>query len=743
MLNTPTPKLDSAARARAGRARGLRSAVILLPASLVLALAMHGQRPSYTDVVVAGAPLAYWRLGESGGTQMGDTSGFGALGAYTGGVTLGAPGALAADADTAADFDGVSGTASVPLDLSSRSALTLEFWLKWSGFADDDRLAFEFAAPNQSFQVSDGFLVAPDSVFWPGSFEVSLGDERGATYNTALFARPSAGEWHHYVLVLDRLAPPDRQITPYVDGAPVVYAKPAGYAKEPRAGHELFGNGVLQLMSGFETPFFGAGSLDEVAIYPGVLNPESIAFHYALGIGRPALAQPAPAPTPVAPALASSAPRTFTPSLLPLVQPELVNPDRGQYRWYDAQPEPPGWPVLDAYRRYSWRQLEPSRGQYDFSAIERKLTDAAGRGGRFGFRVMTLDTAAGGPLVPEYLVDAGAGFWATPEDTRAFVPDWNSELYLGRWEALLQALANRFANDPRIGFLDIGGYGNYGEWWVPGAVYPAKGGLAPVTDANARRIVDATLNAFPPDTHLLVIGVNFSPALGYALDRTPRVGIRLDCLGGGESMHGDRDALQRVPATQSRWQTALVVTEWCPEDDVGTGDFVLGDRQVQQYHVSLLSSGNFAHAYAKHTAAEQDAFIHANKTAGYRLSLDSLTLPETVAPEQDVVLVARWENVGVAPPYRAWQVLVQLRDVGSGAVVWQDRSGIDLRTLLPTGGTPVMQRDTFKLPSTVPSGTYGLALQIVEASGYGAPLQLAIAGRQPDGSYPIGQVTVP
>ena len=742
MSSTPTPQLDSAARPRAGAAHGVLSAVTLLSAFVVLAMAVHEQPPSYADVVLADAPLAYWRLGESGGTQMGDGSGSGAQGAYTGGVTLGAPGALATDADTAADFDGVSGTASVPLDLSPRSALTLEFWLKWTGFADDDRLAFEFAAPNQSFQVSDGFLIAPDSVFWPGSFEVSLGDDRGATYNTALFARPSAGEWHHYVLVLDRLAPPDRQITPYVDGAPMEYAKPAGYAREPHAGHERFGNGVLQLMSGFETPFFGAGLLDEVALYPGVLNPERMAFHYTLGSGRPGPAQPAPAPAPVAQAPATGEWRTFTPGLIPLGQPELVNPDRGQYRWYNAQPQPPGWPALDGYARYSWRQLEPSRGQYDFSAIERELTDAAGRGGRFGFRVMTLDTAAGGPLVPDYVVKAGAGFWAAPEGTRAFVPDWNSELYLGRWEALLQALANRFGNDPRVGFLDIGGYGNYGEWWVPDAIYPAQGGQAPVTDANADRIVDATLNVFPPDSHLLVIGVNFSPALRYALDRSPRVGIRLDCLGGGEGMHGDRDALQRVPATQSRWQTAPVVTEWCPEDDVGTGDFVVGDRQVQQYHVSLLSSGNFAHAYAKHTAAEQDAFMHANKTAGYRLSLDSLTLPETVAADQDVVFETLWENVGVAPPYRAWQVLFQLRDLNTGAVVWQDRSGLDLRTLLPTGGTPVTQRDTFKLPSALLSGIYGVALQIVDPRAHGDPLRIAIAGRQADGSYPIGQVTV-
>jgi hypothetical protein len=675
---------------------------------------------------------------------MSDTSGSGLHGTYSSGVLFGSPGALATDADPGADFDGVSGTANASLDLSSRTALTLEFWLKWNTFADDDRLAFEFAAPDQSFQVSDGFLVAPDSVFWTGNFEVSLGDDRGATYNAALFRRPPAGEWHYYAFVLDRLASPERQITPFVDGAAVAYAKPDGYASQPHGGHERFGNGVLQLMSGFETPFFGAGTLDEVAIYPGALSADRIALHYALGSGQqPAQAEPAPMPAPAsAPAPVSGTPRTFIVSPLPLAGAELANPDRGQYRWYEAMPRPAGWPFLDAYTRYSWRQLEPSRGRYDFSSIERDLADAAGRGGRFGFRIMTLDTAAGGALVPDYVVNAGAGFWARPEGTRAFVPDWNSDLYLDHWEALLQALAARFGSDLRLGFLDIGGYGNYGEWWLPDDLYPGPGGQAPASDANARRIVDATLNAFPPDSHLLVIGVDFTPALRYALDRSPRVGIRLDCLGGGESMHGDRDAMQRVPASQSRWQTALVATEWCPEDDVGTAEFILGDRQVQQYHVSLLSSGNFTHAYSAHTQAEQDAFIHANKTAGYRFMLDSLTLPESTARDQDVVVETRWENVGVAPPYRAWQVLVQLRDPSSGGVAWQGQSGLDLRGVLPTGDGALTQRDTFKLPNSLPAGTYTVTLQVVDAGAYGAPLQLAIAGRQPDGSYPVGQVSV-
>ena len=104
------------------------------------------------------------------------------------------------------------------------------------------------------FQVSDGFLVAPDSVFWTGNFEVSLGDDRGATYNAALFRRPPAGEWHYYAFVLDRLASPERQITPFVDGAAVAYAKPDGYASQPHGGHGHCPHTVYEDTHSFDAP---------------------------------------------------------------------------------------------------------------------------------------------------------------------------------------------------------------------------------------------------------------------------------------------------------------------------------------------------------------------------------------------------------------------------------------------------------------------------------------------------------
>src|SRR4029079_4433499 len=58
----------------------------------------------------------------------------------SGGPTLALPGALGG---TAGGFDGVDDAATAPVNLSGTTDLTVEFWLKWNAFADDERLAME------------------------------------------------------------------------------------------------------------------------------------------------------------------------------------------------------------------------------------------------------------------------------------------------------------------------------------------------------------------------------------------------------------------------------------------------------------------------------------------------------------------------------------------------------------------------------------------------------------------------
>jgi YD repeat-containing protein len=240
--------------------------------------------------------IDYWRLGEKSGPTFAD--GVGSNAAITeGGIGFGAPGALAGDPNTAASFDGNNGTASAKLNLSGTSQLTVEFWLNWAAYANDDHLAFEYT-PN--FNANDGgFLVDPNAGELGGKFGIGIG--RGESRNNAYFERPSAGAWHHYALVFDAQAPAAEQVVPYVDGQPVPYEKTAS-----GTGAGNFANSALYFMSRNAQTLFGKGSLDEVAIYNRALNSSEVAAHFESSIGKPPVASFTASPNPVAAGIPSS-----------------------------------------------------------------------------------------------------------------------------------------------------------------------------------------------------------------------------------------------------------------------------------------------------------------------------------------------------------------------------------------------------------------------------------------------------
>lgn len=426
--------------------------------------------------------------------------------------------------------------------------------------------------------------------------------------------------------------------------------------------------------------------------------------------------------------------------------PEIPNPYRGQYLWHQAGPDPEGWPVVDSYARYPWRELEgDTQGSFDFSAIERELDAARGRRGRFGFRVMLLDTSEGGSQLPAYLARDGNAWWCAAEagSPPSLMPDWNNELLLARWEALMKALGDRFRDQPAAGVIDIGGYGNWGEWhdFPYRSRYPGPNGQVPGTDASVKRFIDAVHLNFP--NNYLAMGADHAHGLRYALGLSPRIGPRVDCIGGDPDMMGGRSGLEAVPESLERWKTAPFVTEWCGNIVPGSNLFRdLGLPQVREFHVAMLSSGNYHKPWTAFSQAEQGAFVAANLVSGYRIVLREVTLPRTVEAGAIFDVTSQWENVNVTPPYGVWNVVFQLRSPGSASAAWSGRSRLDLRTLLPTGPAPAKVVDSFRLPADLSPGTYDVRVAVTDPTGATEPMRLAIAGRDRDGAYTIGAAGV-
>jgi hypothetical protein len=422
---------------------------------------------------------------------------------------------------------------------------------------------------------------------------------------------------------------------------------------------------------------------------------------------------------------------------------EIANPDRGSYLWQGENPQPATWPVQDSYRRFLWRDLEPTPGHYDFRSIDLALAAAAARHGRFGFRIQAACTGCSNPgiAVPDYLQALmPRGFWFDLNGARNYAPDWNDPDYLSRLRALLQALGRRYDNDPRLGWVDISSYGDWGEWHVARWPYPAPTGATPITTANAESIVRMNVEAFPHTRLLMQHQTTVSDgddhaALLYALDHYPSIGIRNDCLGDSWFTKDMTYLYDKYPIVANRWKTAPFMTEPCG------GGFATAASQIAKFHVANIGNGNFGDL-AEYSPTSRAYLARDNIMSGYRFALAGVAMPSSISRTKSFVVRSRWSNTGVTPAYEPWDVTFELRVPDTGRVAWAGRSNLDLRALLPTGRRTHAVVDELSLGSTVPRGRYTVAVAVLDPAHALPPLALAVQGRTPDGAYLLGSISV-
>lgn len=170
-------------------------------------------------------------------------------------------------------FNGTSNYASsaTAIQLTNTNTITLDFWMYWDAFADNDKLALE-TSTNYNLNPG-GILIDPNSGF-PSAGRFAVGFTSVGGYRVESFTRPSALVWHHYVFVLTVLG--GGLITNYVDmiqQTNTVDLASLGVATG-------FGNHIWYFMSRATTSLFGAGRLAKFAIYRRGLSKGEVATLY-------------------------------------------------------------------------------------------------------------------------------------------------------------------------------------------------------------------------------------------------------------------------------------------------------------------------------------------------------------------------------------------------------------------------------------------------------------------------------
>ncbi len=230
--------------------------VALLPAAPASAAGCADSAYSQAVSQTAGV-VGYWRLGESSGATACDALGV-SPGTYTGGVTLGRPGAISGDTDTAAALDGTGAYVSVPdaARFDVGDSFTAEAWVK--------RGQINTAANGSIVSKSSSWLVMINTANQIALRKSNAGD---AAISTATITDTT--KFHHIVATKNGAS-----VHLYLDGVDVtgtVTSQTMANTTEPvYVGRSVGGS------------YFN-GTVDEPAVYNSALTAAQVQAHYQAG----------------------------------------------------------------------------------------------------------------------------------------------------------------------------------------------------------------------------------------------------------------------------------------------------------------------------------------------------------------------------------------------------------------------------------------------------------------------------
>ena len=233
-----------------------------------LAVIQPAPADGYGAAVYADSPSLYYRLDEAGGTTAADASTSDSPGTYSGGVSLGSPGALAGIADTAASFDGSSGLVASQKAYDNPSTYSLEIWFNTTTSQGGKLIGFGDRATGLSSNYDR-------HIYMQDNGQLVFGTWTGSANTITTPAAYNDGKWHSVVATQSA-----QGMILYVDGVNVG-TNPQTAAQAYTGYWRIGGDNTW----GSSSAYF-AGILDEAAVYPVALTSDQVARHYHLGGGN-------------------------------------------------------------------------------------------------------------------------------------------------------------------------------------------------------------------------------------------------------------------------------------------------------------------------------------------------------------------------------------------------------------------------------------------------------------------------
>ena len=171
-----------------------------------------------------------------------------------------------------------------------------------------------------------------------------------------------------------------------------------------------------------------------------------------------------------------------------------------------------------------WNKLNPAKGVYDWAELEKLLNALAEHNMTYALRVLPYTPSfiksdfppqEDYDWTPPFVYEMGAKkiqIDLRGTEFHAYAPVWDDSIYIWAAKEFAKALAEKYDGDPRIEYIDVRTFGEWGEWHTShmlGSVMPA--------DSVLKDMLDYYASVFKK-TQLVLPSNGFGDVYTHALD---------------------------------------------------------------------------------------------------------------------------------------------------------------------------------------------------------------------------------
>lgn len=394
----------------------------------------------------------------------------------------------------------------------------------------------------------------------------------------------------------------------------------------------------------------------------------------------------------------------------------VSNPLKGWAPWSGNEKE--DFASTLAFVLVSWRELEPNEGEYAFDQVEKEynMDQLRSKNVRFVLRIV-CDYPGKEPHldIPDWLYQKIDGTWYDSSYGQGYSPNYNDPVFLEAHGKLLEAVGQRYDNDPSIAYIELGSLGHWGEWHVDERVGIDPFPLQEVTD----RYVEQYIEAFPHKKIMLrrPYAIGAQEGLGLYNDSFGQEGSHDEWLDWIENGYVSSENGELLAGMPDFWKKAPSGGEFATDQDLW--DYVLEDYDavldyIYRSHTSWIGPRSFGSAKLEDVDPDQrelaaERVRTLSQELGYCFAVTQVQVRQWVnAPDLNITLTI--ENLGTAPIYENWLLYLRLVD-SEGKVVRCDVADGCITEWLP--GTNSFNY-TFVDSGELPPGQYSLQLGILD-----------------------------